>query len=159
MASLAFLSLARRALAPVFKPGLRSFGSSASLFRPQPEPIFPSVANIASTEAGREAKWAQTSQRILSNLANSPVLSPYSGAFTYLQRTNPISYTAYAGRSVEVRGNLADSLKQLDGILARNKVKLQLRMTERHEKKGYKRRRLASERWRNQFANEVRSSV
>lgn len=61
------------------------------------------------------------------------------------------------GRTVSVKdkGGVGESLRMLDGILSRNKVKLQLRMTERHEKKGYKRRRLASERWRNQFANEV----
>ncbi|KXN82094.1 hypothetical protein AN958_03252 [Leucoagaricus sp. SymC.cos] len=65
----------------------------------------------------------------------------------------------YSGRTVTVTKNLGDSLKILDGILSRNKVKVQLRLTERHEKKGCKRRRLASERWRNQFANEVRKKV
>lgn len=57
---------------------------------------------------------------------------------------------------MHVKKDVGDALRMLDGILSRNKVKYQLRMTERHEKKGYKRRRLASERWRNQFANEVR---
>lgn len=64
-----------------------------------------------------------------------------------------------SGRSITVRGDLGESLRQLDSVLSRNKVKLQLRMTERHEKKGYKRRRLESERWRKQFANEVTRSV
>lgn len=60
------------------------------------------------------------------------------------------------GRTVVVTRSLGDSLRALDGILARNKVKYELRLTERHEKKGVKRRRLTSERWRNSFANEVR---
>ena len=59
------------------------------------------------------------------------------------------------GRTVSVTKNLGDSLRILDGILARNKVKSELWSAERHEKKGVRRRRLASERWRNNFANEV----
>ncbi|KAF8163280.1 hypothetical protein B0H34DRAFT_316529 [Crassisporium funariophilum] len=67
---------------------------------------------------------------------------------------------AYSGRSVPVlRGDLGMAFKNLDGILMRNKVRQQLRLTERHEKKGVKRRRLQSERWRRQFANEVRKKV
>jgi Ribosomal protein S21 len=40
--------------------------------------------------------------------------------------------------------------------LARNRVRYELRLAERHEKKGVKRRRLESERWRIRFADEVR---
>jgi len=40
------------------------------------------------------------------------------------------------GRTVSVTKNLGDSLRILDGILARNKVKSELWSTERHEKKG-----------------------
>lgn len=36
-----------------------------------------------------------------------------------------------------------------------NNVVKELRMAERHEKKGDKRRRLRSERWRRRFAHEV----
>lgn len=53
-------------------------------------------------------------------------------------------------------GNIAEAIKMLDVRLSRNKVKYELRLAERHEKKGVKRRRLSSERWRKQFANEVR---
>lgn len=52
--------------------------------------------------------------------------------------------------------SVATALRKLDTILARNRVKYELRLTERHEKKGVKRRRLQSERWRKHFANEVR---
>lgn len=54
-----------------------------------------------------------------------------------------------------IDGNLADAFKRLDGILARNRVRRQLKLAERHEKKGVKRRRLESERWRRLFAHEV----
>jgi small subunit ribosomal protein MRP21 len=56
-------------------------------------------------------------------------------------------------------GGLASALKSLNDILARNRVKQQVRSSERHEKKGVKRRRLQSERWRKQFANEVRHFI
>jgi hypothetical protein len=59
------------------------------------------------------------------------------------------------GRSVKNTGNLAVTFRSLNDILLRNKVRQTVRMTERHEKKGAKRRRLQSERWRKQFANEV----
>lgn len=69
--------------------------------------------------------------------------------------------TCVLGRSVTNKSatSLAATFKHLDQILQRNKVRQQLRLTERHEKKGYKRRRLSSERWRKQFANEVRSNI
>ncbi|KAG6818138.1 hypothetical protein H0H87_000043 [Tephrocybe sp. NHM501043] len=67
---------------------------------------------------------------------------------------------AYTGRSVTVKGgNVADAYGRLQSILQRNKVQAQLRRAERHEKKGVKRRRLSSERWRKQFAHEVRRKV
>src|SRR5258707_12866161 len=63
------------------------------------------------------------------------------------------------GRSVEVRdGNVADALNKLQYTLRRNRVVKELRLTARHEKKGYKRRRLSSERWRRRFAHEVWAS-
>ncbi|KAF5381002.1 hypothetical protein D9615_003931 [Tricholomella constricta] len=75
-----------------------------------------------------------------------------------LERDPPAS--AYSGRSVKVLGgNVADAYARLHSILQRNKVRAQLRRAERHEKKGEKRRRLESERWRRQFAHEVRKKV
>jgi ribosomal protein S21 len=70
-------------------------------------------------------------------------------AFSYI---NP-------GRSVEVKnGNVAEALNTLQYTLQRNRVAMELRLTARHEKKGYKRRRLSSERWRRRFAHEVWAS-
>ncbi|KIM49142.1 hypothetical protein M413DRAFT_44219, partial [Hebeloma cylindrosporum] len=87
--------------------------------------------------------WQQKSKKALEDAITSPPADPY------------------AGRSVSNKGasSLGATFKHLDQILQRNKVRHQLRLTERHEKKGYKRRRLSSERWRKQFANEVRKKV
>ncbi|KAI9509360.1 hypothetical protein F5148DRAFT_978358, partial [Russula earlei] len=65
-----------------------------------------------------------------------------------------------SGRSIEVRnGDVADALNRLQYALRRNRVLPELRLAARHEKKGYKRRRLNSERWRRRFAHEVRKKV
>ncbi|KAI0054045.1 hypothetical protein FA95DRAFT_1551843 [Auriscalpium vulgare] len=72
----------------------------------------------------------------------------------------PPPQNAYAGRSVEVRnGDIAHALDVLQGTLAKNNVFAELKRAARHEKKGYKRRRLSSERWRRRFAEEVRKKV
>ncbi|XP_006458148.1 hypothetical protein AGABI2DRAFT_64440 [Agaricus bisporus var. bisporus H97] len=101
----------------------------------------PKVANRIEENSSKDEAWTKKSKRAMTELSALPMVNPYSG------------------RSITVRGDLGESLRQLDSVLSRNKVKLQLRMTERHEKKGYKRRRLESERWRKQFANEVRKKV
>jgi ribosomal protein S21 len=60
------------------------------------------------------------------------------------------------GRSFEVKhGNVADALNKLQYTLQRNRVFSELKLAARHEKKGYKLRRLSSERWRRRFAHEV----
>ncbi|KAH9951322.1 hypothetical protein B0H21DRAFT_818376 [Amylocystis lapponica] len=67
---------------------------------------------------------------------------------------------AYSGRSVAVYGNdAAGAFGKLRRILSQNSVMQELRMAERHEKKGDKRRRLKSQRWRRRFAHEVRKKV
>ncbi|KAJ7219248.1 hypothetical protein GGX14DRAFT_356167, partial [Mycena pura] len=64
------------------------------------------------------------------------------------------------GRSVKVKGgNFSEAVKELDKILARNRVRTTLFATARHEKKGVKRRRLQSDQWRKHFANQVRKNV
>ncbi|KAL4265235.1 bacterial ribosomal protein bS21 family protein [Pleurotus pulmonarius] len=75
-------------------------------------------------------------------------------------KNRPPPANAYTGRTVFVGKNgFGEAYKRLDIILSRNKVRATVRMAERHEKKGVKRRRLSSERWRRQFANEVRKKV
>lgn len=84
---------------------------------------------------------------------------PYAGTTVF----SPSNLKGFSyvnpGRSVEVRnGNVAEALNQLQYTLQRNRVVTELRLTARHEKKGYKRRRLSSERWRKRFAHEVWAS-
>ncbi|KAF7338317.1 Glycerol-3-phosphate o-acyltransferase [Mycena venus] len=67
---------------------------------------------------------------------------------------------AYAGRSVKVRpGRFTEAVRDFERILVRNQVKFTYKATERHEKKGPKRRRIRSEQWRKHFANQVRKNV
>ena len=62
-----------------------------------------------------------------------------------------------AGRSVAVyKGDLSSALTTLKGILTINGVRSTHIRDERHEKKGEKRNRLRSVRWRRRFAHEVR---
>ncbi|KAM5538981.1 hypothetical protein V8D89_007204 [Ganoderma adspersum] len=69
-------------------------------------------------------------------------------------------HNAYSGRSVPVfKGDIATALRQLKTILTSNNVRSQNVRDERHEKKGEKRNRLKSLRWRRRFAHEVRKRV
>jgi len=77
----------------------------------------------------------------------------------FFRRAHPPANT-YAGRSVEVKnGDVATAYNKLQGILVRNNVRKELRLTERHEKKSDKRRRLESERHRKRFADFIRKKV
>ncbi|KAH7930799.1 hypothetical protein BV22DRAFT_999853 [Leucogyrophana mollusca] len=69
------------------------------------------------------------------------------------------THCALVGRRVFVNGDLGEAFARLQSRLRRNRVTADLRVQSRHEKKGVKRRRLRSERWRKQFANEVRKKV
>lgn len=97
--------------------------------------------------------WANLSDKAVARLGPPP--GKYAG--TYLRASMPmLSKNHVAGRSVEVqRGDLAGALRRLNGILFENRVHAERVRNLRHEKKGYKRRRLASERWRRRFAHEV----
>ncbi|OCH95514.1 hypothetical protein OBBRIDRAFT_535832 [Obba rivulosa] len=88
-----------------------------------------------------EAKWKDRSDRILPNIEPP--------------------HNAYTGRSVRVtfRDGAASALHRLQILLRRNQVIAEYRSQERHEKKGEKRRRLESVRWRRRFAHEVRKKV
>ncbi|KAG1731903.1 hypothetical protein EDB19DRAFT_1310455 [Suillus lakei] len=65
----------------------------------------------------------------------------------------------YTGRRVFVTGDLGEAFRRLQTRLRRNRVVQEVSRQRRHEKKGVKRRRLSSERWRRVFANEVRKKV
>ena len=52
-------------------------------------------------------------------------------------------------------GDVGLAYNKLQAILKHNNLRRELRQAERHEKKGVKRRRLRSERWKRKFADEV----
>ncbi|KIJ69439.1 hypothetical protein HYDPIDRAFT_145509, partial [Hydnomerulius pinastri MD-312] len=66
----------------------------------------------------------------------------------------------WSGRRIPVEnGNLNYALIKLGRRLKSNNVYRELRLASRHEKKGDKRARLSSERWRKRFADEVRKKI
>lgn len=117
------------------------------------------MAHTTSSHVHTSAEiWASRDNSIVKGLPAPP--TPYSG-FVFTLRINCVFFFAHEttfsqGRSVPVINNdLAGAFSRLKRILDRNSVQKELRLTERHEKKGYKRRRLTSERWRRRFAHEV----
>lgn len=88
-----------------------------------------------------------------------PPHDAYSGEWFRTTIYHPVHNQSLAGRSVPVfKGDVATALRQLKAILASNNVRSQNVRDERHEKKGEKRNRLKSLRWRRRFAHEVRLS-
>ncbi|KAG6890717.1 hypothetical protein C0995_005090 [Termitomyces sp. Mi166 len=111
-------------------------------------------------EKSPEEKWATYSEMDLDRLRGNSPATTYSGMELDSMTFFLLNLACTSGRSVFVKsGNIGDAYGRLQSILQRNRVQAQLRLTERHEKKGVKRRRLSSERWRKQFAHEVRKKV
>lgn len=117
-----------------------------------------SIAKAHVREHTPDQKWESRSRRALEDALTDPPDDAYAGTSLYLVLFHGFLKYSAPGRSVRNTGNLAATFRTLQDILTRNKVQQTLRMTQRHEKKGAKRRRLQSERWRKQFANEVRSA-
>ncbi len=117
------------------------------------------VSNIAKAhvrEHTTDQKWETRSKRALEDALTEPPADAYAGILLYLMFLYRLLKKDTTGRSVRNTGNLAATFRSLQDILTRNKVFQTQRMGQRHEKKGEKRNRLKSERWRKQFANEVR---
>ncbi|KAI0082683.1 hypothetical protein K474DRAFT_1702680 [Panus rudis PR-1116 ss-1] len=113
----------------------------------EPSPEWGFLKNTLSEKLNKiqlspEEAWLKHSNTDVKGL--SPPPGPYSGRSVFLQKSNDSFAIAYSN---------------LQQILRRNQVAYELRLSERHEKKGYKRRRLASERHRRRFAHEVRKKV
>ena len=101
-----------------------------------------------------EERWDMLSRSRILTLPKGP----YAGKVVLYVESTVDSFTC-PGRSFDVKnGDVADALNKLQYTLRRNKVSSELRLAARHEKKGYKRRRLSSERWRRRFAHEVIAS-
>lgn len=109
-------------------------------------------------ESSSEDIWRAMSER---HLRIGPA-TVYAGSL--LSRSLVLSMRlnhSSTGRSVPVRnGDISRAMASLSLRLRANKVVKTWKYQMRHEKKGVKRRRLKSERWRRRFADEVcRSSL
>lgn len=103
-------------------------------------------------------KWRDNSLNTVPQLQRHQPADPYHGWSASIALN--ASLNLFSGRSVKVKGgNFGEALRELDKILAHNRVKATLRLTERHEKKGVKRRRIKSQQWRKHFANQVRACI
>ncbi|KAJ6547539.1 hypothetical protein B0H19DRAFT_953304 [Mycena capillaripes] len=100
------------------------------------------VAQETGPSLSPEEQWKENSRRTVPVLQNYPIPD------------------AYHGRSIRVRdGKFAEAVRDLDKVLYHNGVRNILKSTDRHEKKGVKRRRIQSEQWRKHFAHQVRKNV
>ncbi|KAG8908497.1 hypothetical protein FRB99_005856 [Tulasnella sp. 403] len=84
------------------------------------------------------------------------------GSRAFLQRHPESPPDQFAGRSVQVPegpNGFTRAYRKLNQILMENRVRKMVKRQSRHEKKGVKRRRLASETHRRKFAQLVRSKV
>lgn len=112
---------------------LRDFSNKVVGPRPNPEDV-----------------WRARSEKMEPN----PPPSVYTGSLLAW----PCYFTSsnlFLGRSVRVKNNVAGSIRLLSRILQENRVLRTWKYQMRHEKKGVKRRRLKSQRWRRRFAHEV----
>lgn len=75
----------------------------------------------------------------------------------------PIHLSARSGRTLDVdpgkANDLGAKMRQLDGLVARNRIRNDFQKQRYHERGGMKRKRLKSERWRTRFKNEFRKTV
>ena len=118
------------------------------------ETYYPAVIKENAKRTAEEI-WESNSQLARDALARHPLANAYTGMLHYVTCVRSEAILV-SGRSVKVfNGNIAEAFKRLEQCLSRNRVRSELKLTERHEKKGAKRRRLESERWRIRFANEV----
>ena len=113
-----------------------------------------SLPMIFKTQSPEE-RWADNHKRAASRIVKLP--TAYSGLqFICHSELSSLIPMSLQGRSVAVKSNdIGEAARKLDRILVENNVWKELRLTQRHEKKGAKRRRLSSERWRARFKEEV----
>ncbi|KAJ3543370.1 hypothetical protein NM688_g5861 [Phlebia brevispora] len=114
-----------------------------------------------------DANWARIFAPLMQKALETPGEPERSAEATWKKREDdvvkflPLPPGPYAGRSVRVKNSdeFTAAYSHLNRILRENNVRRELRLTQRHEKTGVKRRRLRSERWRRRFAHEVRLKV
>ncbi|KAI0374788.1 hypothetical protein BV20DRAFT_1048810 [Pilatotrama ljubarskyi] len=138
----------------------------------------PPARTLATSSVLRESSqvtpvWFRTAQRantpwgyLVDAFKENNKAKPATPEAIWRERENtevkrlPKPNDAYSGRSVTViNHDVSFALTKLKGILAVNAVRQTNVRDERHEKKGEKRNRLKSQRWRRRFAHEVRKKV
>ncbi|KAJ7155990.1 hypothetical protein C8R43DRAFT_998664 [Mycena crocata] len=153
-------------------PPCRCFSTRAALLQGAFPPAysvqqkpFPRPTNPYKTLPITPQTWkSHPAGSVVSDIATGPKKSPSEIwrensriNVPLLQRNQPAD--PYQGRTVKVKGSFAEASRELDRILSRNRVRFTVRSTERHEKRGVKRRRIKSEQWRKHFADQVRKNV
>jgi len=146
---------------PPIRPSIQWLPSSLGLSRPL---VY--LRTYSWSSQSQPANWSHLNDiygKAVDVNPKGPSMSPEERWYMLSRSKTAVSTLPkgpYAGRSFEVKnGNVAEALNKLQYTLWRNRVSSELRLTARHEKKGYKRRRLSSERWRKRFAHEVRKKV
>ncbi|KAG9011049.1 hypothetical protein FRB94_008970 [Tulasnella sp. JGI-2019a] len=89
--------------------------------------------------------WAEGSAKVQERLALKPLPNAFSGRSVPITRSGSEAF--------------AQGFRKLQGILRANNVYQTVRAQKRHEKKGVKRRRLASQTHRRKFAQLIRGKV
>ncbi|KAG8858745.1 hypothetical protein FRB96_004882 [Tulasnella sp. 330] len=103
------------------------------------------AATAKSSHITAAEAWAAGSTKTEAVLALKPLPNAFSGRSIFISKSTPEGF--------------AQSFRKLQGILRANNVYQTVRAQKRHEKKGVKRRRLASQTHRRKFAQLIRGKV
>lgn len=118
------------------------------------------VGHHVAPEMTPADRWRQNSLSTVAALQRFQIPDAYTGLRTLIMPNANPNLNSLSGRSIRVKeGHFAEAVRDLERVLSRNQVRATLRNTERHEKKGVKRRRIHSEQWRKHFAHQVRAWI
>lgn len=123
-------------------------------------PVLPALEQMPDRDnvgATPEHVWKTHAKSVYDSTKDISPPTAYSGWELFACLLMPLTLFFSLGRTVRVRSNIMDSYAMLSNLLQRNNVRRELGKASRHEKKGVKRRRLASETWRRVFAHEART--
>ncbi|KAH9842814.1 uncharacterized protein C8Q71DRAFT_734684 [Rhodofomes roseus] len=139
------------------------------------QPANPFLPNVAGSSVSIKPKWTVEEntgpisqawvvmQGSAARQHDQPEKSPeeiWQDRETRTVANLPKPHGSKEGRSTYVfNGDVASAFGRLARIVKNNRMFLELRQYERHERRGAKRSRLKSERWRRRFAHEVRMKV
>ncbi|GJE95119.1 ribosomal protein S21/MRP21 [Phanerochaete sordida] len=116
------------------------------------------LRNIPNPAAPTDEGWRAVRDAVNTN-ARSPeeIWASREPTVNNLNRPNG----PFIGRSAYInpQTSLGQAYTKLRNTIRSNNLFREVKLQARHEKKGYKRRRLESERWRRRFAHEVRMKI